>query len=458
MESFLPTALLDSLKKAKGFDEQAFIQAHTSSNSIVSVRLNPAKPFDLTHSTLQITDPVPWNIHGHYLAQRPSFTLDPFFHAGAYYVQEASSMFLEQALVQTCDLSGPLRVLDLCAAPGGKSTLIQSLISAESILVCNEVIKTRVNVLTENMTKWGGINMVVTHNDPKDFKQLSNFFDVMVVDAPCSGSGLFRKDSAAMEEWSEELVTLCSQRQQRILADALPALKTGGVLIYSTCSFSEAENESIVDWLIGEEGLESLPLQVKEDWHITETASPQYNAAGYRFYPNAVRGEGFFLAAFRKPFSNETNSFSAVKNKFDTLSKAEQSIVDGWVKKAPGHCFIKWQKDILLFNLALQQVVSILQSCLYIKSAGINIGTLMRDEFIPSHGLAMSGLIHENIPVVVLNEEAALNYLRRVDLMIDTATKGWTLIRFYGLALGFAKILPNRINNYYPKEWRIINK
>jgi 16S rRNA C967 or C1407 C5-methylase (RsmB/RsmF family)/NOL1/NOP2/fmu family ribosome biogenesis protein len=458
MESLLPTALLESLKEAKGFDEQAFIQAHTTPNSVVSVRLNPAKPFDLAQSNFKITDPVPWNTHGYYLAQRPSFTLDPFFHAGAYYVQEASSMFLEQALTQTCDLSRPLRVLDLCAAPGGKSTLIQSLISAESVLVCNEVIKTRVNVLTENMTKWGGINTVVTHNDPKDFQQLPDFFDVMVVDAPCSGSGLFRKDPAAMDEWSEQLVTLCSQRQQRILADALPALKPGGILIYSTCSFSEAENESIADWLTGEEGLESISLQIKEDWHITETVSPQHNAAGYRFYPHEVRGEGFFLAAFRKPLTNESNSFSAVKNNFDALSKTEQSIVDSWIKKAPDHCFVKFQKDILLFNHGLQQTVSTLQSCLYIKSAGINIGTLVRDECIPSHGLAMSGLTHENIPVVTLNEEAALNYLRRADLLIDAATKGWTLIRFFGLALGFAKILPNRINNYYPKEWRIINK
>lgn len=458
MESFLPTALLDSLKEAKGFDEQAFIQAHTSPNSVVSIRLNPAKPFDCSYSSLQITDTVPWNSHGHYLAQRPSFTIDPFFHAGAYYVQEASSMFLEQALVQTCDMSRPLRVLDLCAAPGGKSTLIQSLISADSVLVCNEVIKTRVNVLTENMTKWGGINTVVTHNDPKDFQQLPNFFDVMVIDAPCSGSGLFRKDPAAIEEWSEQLVTLCSQRQQRIVADALPALKPGGILIYSTCSFSEAENESIADWLAGEEGLESISLQIKEDWHITETVSPQHKAAGYRFYPHAVRGEGFFLAVFRKPFSNEMNSFSAVKNKFDTLSKAEQSIVDGWVNKAPDHSFVKFQKDILLFNHGLQQVVSTLQSCLYIKSAGINIGSLMRDEFIPNHGLAMSGLTLENTPCVTLNEEDALNYLRRADLLIEAATKGWTLIRFSDIALGFAKILPNRINNYYPKEWRIINK
>ncbi len=458
MESFLPPALLDSLRQSKGFDEQAFIEAHASVHSIASVRLNPAKPFDIRHSSLRISDSVPWSSQGHYLVERPSFTLDPFFHAGGYYVQEASSMFLEQALAQTCDLTRSLKVLDLCAAPGGKSTLIQSLISADSMLVCNEVIKTRVHVLTENIIKWGGINTVVTHNDPKDFQQLPGFFDVMVVDAPCSGSGLFRKDPAAIDEWSEQQVALCSQRQQRILADALPALKPGGILIYSTCSFSAAENECIVDWLTGEGGLESIPLQLKSDWQITETRSAENKAVGYRFYPHQLRGEGFFLAVCRKPLSNESMTAHAPKRTFDTIGKPAQQLLNSWLKQAPNHRLVHWQKDILLINDALFHNLPLLQSYLYIKGTGINIGTIMRDDFIPNHGLAMSGLTHENVPVVAVTEEAALNYLRRIDFSITSSTKGWTLVTFFGMALGFAKILPNRMNNYYPKEWRIINK
>ena len=243
---------------------------------------------------------VQWSSNGFYLQKRPSFTLDPLFHAGAYYVQEASSMFLEEALKQTVDLSQPIKILDLCAAPGGKSTLIQSVINNESLLVSNEVIKTRVNILSENITKWGAANVIVTNNDAKDFQRLPNYFDVIVVDAPCSGSGLFRKDREAISEWSEQNVHLCSQRQQRILADVLPALKEDGVLIYSTCSYSEEEDEQIADWLVEEFKVQSLKFKVEEEWGIVETQSSKQNASGYRFYPDKVKGEGFFIAVFKK--------------------------------------------------------------------------------------------------------------------------------------------------------------
>jgi 16S rRNA C967 or C1407 C5-methylase (RsmB/RsmF family) len=261
----LPKAFLQSLQNLKGFDEAAFKAVHQSDSQITSVRLNPKKIFNIQHSIFNAQlEKVLWNDNGYYLPERPSFTLDPLFHAGAYYVQEASSMFLEEVLKQTVDLTKPLKVLDLCAAPGGKSTLIQSVISKESLLVSNEVIKTRVNILAENITKWGAANVVVTNNDPSDFKRLQNYFDVIVVDAPCSGSGLFRKDANAINEWSENNVTLCSQRQQRILADIIPSLKPGGVLIYSTCSYSLEEDESIADWLSEEFRVKSLKLKIGE--------------------------------------------------------------------------------------------------------------------------------------------------------------------------------------------------
>ncbi len=238
----LPENLLNSLKGIKGFDREVFEKVHISGEQITSIRINPTKFKEpLTHHSPFIThDKIPWSQYGYYLDQRPSFTFDPLFHAGCYYVQEASSMFLEQALQQTVDLSQPLKVLDLCGAPGGKSTHIQSLISKESLLVTNEVIKNRVSVLVQNITKWGCDNVIVTHNDPKHFTRLEGYFDVIIIDAPCSGSGLFRKDAEAVAEWSLNNVALCSQRQQRILADALPSLKTNGILIYSTCSYSKA--------------------------------------------------------------------------------------------------------------------------------------------------------------------------------------------------------------------------
>jgi 16S rRNA C967 or C1407 C5-methylase (RsmB/RsmF family) len=254
----LPSSLIHSLQSTKGFEETAFINIHQSGEQITSIRINPAKqsistPLDGLQphpSTTLRAASVPWSSLGYYLHQRPSFTLDPLLHAGTYYVQEASSMFLEQAVKQTTDTSQPLMVLDLCAAPGGKSTLLQSVISNQSLLVSNEVIQSRVNILKENIIKWGSGNVIVTNNDPKDFSKLSGLFDVVVIDAPCSGSGLFRRDPEAINEWSEANVQLCSQRQQRIIADAWNCLKEEGVLIYSTCSYSTEEDEAILDWTI----------------------------------------------------------------------------------------------------------------------------------------------------------------------------------------------------------------
>ncbi|MEO6758980.1 MAG: RsmB/NOP family class I SAM-dependent RNA methyltransferase, partial [Saprospiraceae bacterium] len=212
----------------------------------VSIRLNPAK--HLPEPLLPTEAAVPWHPQGRYLAERPVFTLDPGFHAGGYYVQEASSMFLYEALRQTVDFSKKLNVLDLCAAPGGKSTLLADLVGPDSLLVANELIRSRVNSLRENLEKWGAPNVAVTSGEAGDFAGLEGFFDLIVADAPCSGEGLFRKDPAAMGEWSPAAVELCSLRQQRILSEVLPALAPGGILVYSTCTYNTAENEAQVEW------------------------------------------------------------------------------------------------------------------------------------------------------------------------------------------------------------------
>ena len=215
----LPNELLQSLEGIKGFDKEAFIDVHESGEQVTSIRVNPYKSNvksdpdsyresnDIFHvSPFTSHEKIPWTDLGYYLKSRPSFTFDPLFHAGCYYVQEASSMFLEQALKQTVDLSRPLKVLDLCAAPGGKSTHLLSLISEDSLLVSNEVIRPRANILGDNIMKWGCSNVMITNNDPRDFQQLENYFDVIVIDAPCSGSGLFRREPDAIEEWSEQNV------------------------------------------------------------------------------------------------------------------------------------------------------------------------------------------------------------------------------------------------------------
>jgi NOL1/NOP2/sun family putative RNA methylase len=456
----LPTALINSLQTVKGFDEATFKQVHQSAEQITSVRKNRGKIFNNQFSIFNAQlEEVPWNADGYYLAERPSFTSDPLFHAGAYYVQEASSMFLGQALKQTVDLLQPIKILDLCAAPGGKSTLIQSLISKESLLVSNEVIKTRVNVLSENITKWGAANVIVTNNDAKDFKRLENYFDIIVIDAPCSGSGLFRKDAAAIDEWSLNNVQLCSQRQQRILADAFPSLKENGIIIYSTCSYSTEEDEAICDWIIAAFKVASVQLKIEESWNIVETQSEIYNAAGYRFYPDKVKGEGFFIAAFKKINGQDLNQKeNRQKDATEKVTKNELEVLKPWLQNAADFFFIKQNEDIIAMPLHLQNDLAVIQNSLYIKKAGVKMGAVIRNELIPHHELALSTIISDTIASAEVDLQTALQYLRKQEIKIDPLIKGWALIKYQQLPVGWVKILPNRINNYYPKEWRILNK
>ncbi len=462
MAAELPQALIDSLQTATGFDEKTFRNIHRSGGQVVSVRLNPAKaaePGQLPFFNNVLAEKVPWNKYGYYLKERPLFTIDPLFHAGAYYVQEASSMFLQEVMQQVCDLSGDMQVLDLCAAPGGKSTLIQSIISKNSLLVSNEVIKTRAGILAENITKWGAANVVVTNNDPKDFKRLPSFFDCIVIDAPCSGSGMFRKDPDVITEWSLNNVVLCSQRQQRIIADVSDSLKPGGILIYSTCSYSVEEDEAIADWLKENYDMSSLRLNTEPAWGIVETVSSKHQCYGYRFYPGQVKGEGFFIAAFRKESGGERSSKEkrpAVKNML--ASKAEEKIASAFLKNAAEYKFLKWQNDILAIPAAIQEAAVEVQQNMYIKKAGINMGSIIREELIPSHELALSPAASGILPRLDVDEATALDYLRRKDIQVETDLRGWVVISYKGIALGLVKILSNRVNNYYPKDWRILNK
>lgn len=462
----LPATFIASIQNAKGFSKETFEEVHAGGTQITSVRLNPKKIFKIGSGVEQQSSifnsqlkRIPWSPNGFYLHERPSFTLDPLFHAGAYYVQEASSMFLEEALQQTVDLSQPLRVLDLCAAPGGKSTLIQSLLSDKSLLVSNEVIKTRVNILSENITKWGAANVIVTNNDAKDFQRLAGYFDVIVVDAPCSGSGLFRKDPDAVTEWSLQNVALCSQRQQRILADVFTALKDNGVLIYSTCSYSEEEDEQIADWLVDEFKVESVRLKLDEAWGITETQSPQKKSYGYRFYPDKVKGEGFFIAAFKKT-GDQHIEIKQAKQKVKSVRLVAKEIetVKPFFKNEDELFFFKQNEDVIAMPRAFEEDLSAMQNALYIKKAGVKVGVIIRNELIPGPELALCAMLNNNIPGIQVDKETALQYLRRQDVILNTSLKGWALIKYEELPLGWIKILPNRINNYYPKEWRILNK
>ena len=448
-----PENFLDSMAGEPGFDADNFANAHQFIDTPTSIRLNPFKKAGIKTGVQ-----VPWCPEGLYLDSRPSFTFDPLFHAGCYYVQEASSMFIGHILKTIKPNGGPVKILDLCAAPGGKSTLINSAMDADDLLVANEIIKTRVPVLSDNLSRWGTANTIVTNNDPKDFTRLKSFFDIILVDAPCSGSGMFRKDPAAMNEWSEANVGLCHQRQERILADIYPCLKEGGYLIYSTCSYSHQENEDILDWLCDEFELESLQIPIDKGWGIVETQSPQQKAWGYRFYPGKIKGEGLFAACLRKTGIQE--AMTGFKNKEQQkLVAKEMEQVKGYINEPANYYYFKANDDWMAINRHHIESLNILQRNLYIKKSGVRIGKLAGRDLVPDHELALSIIINKDAVLQTeLDREQAIQYLRRENIAIDITDKGWSLMNFEGHALGWAKLLPNRINNYYPKEIRIMNQ
>jgi len=454
----LPEQLLKSLDKVPGFDRKQFEAVHKNGEQVTSIRYNPSKPppYQQHADTTEAPARVPWSSQGQYLSERPFFTFDPLIHAGVYYVQEASSMFLEQALRQTVDLDSPLRVLDLCGAPGGKSTLIQSLLSQDSLLVSNDVIRSRANILDENLTKWGSENVIVTNSDPAAFSAMENYFDVIVVDAPCSGSGLFRRDPEAIDEWSLQNVEMCSKRQQRILAEVYPSLKKNGVLIYSTCSYSYEEDEEIADWLVAEFDFQNMPLLLDSDWGIVSSFSPVHQAQGYRFYPNRVKGEGFYLACFRKTTGETQRLKPPKKTAIQKLSKDETAIVLPWLQDDVAISLWKTGEQIIALPAALSDDLFIAAHHLYIRKAGVGIGKIAGKELIPDHSLALSNLVSSKIVGISLNLADALQYLRREEVKIESSIKGWLLVEYEGARLGWIKALGNRVNNYYPKEWRIL--
>jgi 16S rRNA C967 or C1407 C5-methylase (RsmB/RsmF family)/NOL1/NOP2/fmu family ribosome biogenesis protein len=422
----------------------AFESAHQQP-SATSIRLNPKKTNDSVHSK------IPWTEFGRYLAERPSFTLDPLFHAGTYYVQEASSMFLEQALTQTVDLTKSLKVLDLCAAPGGKSTHLLSLLSEDSLLVSNEVIRSRASILSENIQKWGNSNVVITNNDPKDFTKLTGFFDVIVVDAPCSGEGLFRKDPNAMQEWSEGNVALCAQRQQRILADVWPALKQDGILIYCTCTYNKKENEENLSWLMRDKRVESLKLKVKSEWGIEEIE--QDGIFGYRFYPHKVKGEGFFISMTKKKEETHPVSIRA-KNHLSPPPKKIIERLGDWLLHP--YEFILLNDLIVALPEKYVEEINWLSHQLNVVTKGTAIATVKHEKLIPEHALALSTELNQNnFPSIELDLATALSYLRKETILIGEGQKGFALVTYQNHPLGFVNLLGNRVNNLYPANWRI---
>lgn len=414
----------------------------------VSVRANPFK--DASGEGLRSLDcgeAVAWSSCGRYLTGRPNFTLNPLFHSGTFYVQEASSMSIEQALKQC---GSPHAVLDLCAAPGGKSTLMRSLLSDGALLVCNDPTRSRAQVLAENIAKWGHEGCLVTSNYPKDFAKVGPVFDLIAVDAPCSGEGMFRKDNPALEMWSPTNVTICAERQRDIVRTVWPALKGGGYMIYSTCTYNTAENEENIDFFCKELDAEAVAITFPPSCDITGNLLATSNAPVHRFMPHKTKGEGLFLALLRKRGGTDTQRLKG-KLRFKPLP-------DIWTETLDSKHFALLEKDNCGYAIRQSdtELVNHLLNTLYPLHIGLPLYEKKGGKAIPAHELAMSRLpgISASFPTVELALPQALDYLRRQAISID-AKKGYILLTYKNVPLGFANNLGGRANNMYPNNWRI---
>lgn len=444
----------DFIKQTKPLLEEQwndFVEA-LEQPSPTSIRINKGK----YTKTEAYSEPVLWCKDGYYLAERPSFTFDPLFHTGAYYVQEASSMIIGQVFQQYVG-NGNVKVLDLCAAPGGKSTHIASLITPDSVLVANEVIRNRANILSENIIKAGHPNVIVTNNDPADIGKLTQVFDVILIDAPCSGEGMFRKDPQAIEEWSLANVQLCKERQQRIVADVWETLCPGGILIYSTCTYNTHENEENVQWMKDTFGAEILPLDLPDEWNI-HGAFNSGNSV-YHFLPHLTRGEGFFLAVLRKSGDREDETdFAPKKSKKQPKSKSISldSVYKNWIKRNEEYSFFERSGSWFAFPERNFDFFEYIVSQLKLVSAGIRLGDVKGKDFIPDHSLAMSQTLNKDaFTLLEVDKKTAIAYLRKEALIFPDSSKGYLLLTYSGIPIGFVKNIGNRANNLYPNEWRI---
>ena len=456
----LPQAFIERTRQLLGDEAYTPFEEALQTETPVSIRPNRMKCSQPVEG-----EPIPWASSGAYLKNRPTFTFDPLFHAGCYYVQEASSMFVEKVLQEYVKES--VVMLDLCAAPGGKSTLCRSALPEGSLLVANEVMRNRSQILAENLIKWGHPEVVVTNNDPADFTELTHLFDVILTDVPCSGEGMFRKDQVAVDEWSLENVDICWKRQRRILADIWPALKPGGILIYSTCTFNREEDEDNVAWIAKEQDADVLSVPVEDSWGITGNLTGK-DFPVYRFLPHKTKGEGFFLGVLKKRADvlDETpRRFLKTSARLDKKKKgkdAKQTLVvpkeaKVWLEDSSEYALAMKDTNVVAFPKAYENEYALLQQTLKVIHAGITLGEIKGKDLIPHHSLAMStALASDAFPKAEVTYEQAISYLRKEGLVLDAGVpRGYVLLTYQDVSLGFVKNIGNRANNLYPQEWRI---
>ncbi|MCF0176000.1 MAG: rRNA cytosine-C5-methyltransferase [Bacteroidales bacterium] len=444
-----PESFVLLLEEAAGKADAAAVLEGLSRECGVSVRLNPFKPAAPTF--LESSSPVPWSSFGRILASRPSFTLEPFFHAGAFYVQESSAMFVGEMfrhVLPELPAGRPLRVLDLCAAPGGKTTDLAASLRMKCgdrfILVANEVMKQRAAVLADNVARWGDPNVVVTSLDPKCFEALEGWFDLIVADVPCSGEGMFRKDASALEQWSPDNVKLCASRQRRIIADVWPALAEGGILVYSTCTFNRLENDGNAEWIAAELGADHTGMDLEPG------EGPRRTEHGFSLFPGLVPGEGQYCAALRK-----------VGGIFRGGSQTR-------FRTVPGLAAESWFNKDMVFAMrggdtlvALPAVIADEAAFLFSKlrtlASGVTVGTVKGRDLVPDEDLALCMALWDGaFPKVELDRERALHFLHKDALAFPDSPKGFLQLTHGGVSLGFVKNLGNRSNSLHPNGRRIL--
>ena len=424
---------------------EALVEAITAGEPSVAVRVNEARGAKVPAGARR----VPWCAEGFYLADRPAFTFDTDWHAGHYYVQDASSMFIAHVIKHF--VHEPVRYLDLCAAPGGKTTAAMQALPQRSLIVANEIVPPRARVLADNVIRWGNPRCVVTSNAPANLGKFSGFFDVIATDVPCSGEGMMRKDDEAVAQWSPALVEQCAQRQREILADVWPALRPGGLLIYSTCTYNRQENEEIADFIVSELGATSLEVPIEADWNIHPAIGSPCHC--YRFMPHRVDGEGLFMTVFCKAGEGPRQD---IRIKEKNAKKVDETCKQ-WLA-APQDYIMDQQGDLTIaVPQDIGREVAALRASLNVLHAGVELATVMGRKMVPHHALAMSTARADSaFPVCEVDYPTALRYLRGESITVD-GPRGHVLVAHQGAVLGFANNLGNRANNLYPKPQRILS-
>ncbi len=446
----LPEGFRERILREAGADGAALLEALAATGPVTGIRLNPQKPAD-TSALLRGAGAVPWCGTAFTLPGRPEFTLDPLFHAGAYYVQDPSSAVHYTIVKRLTEDGRPVRVLDLCAAPGGKTTAALSALPEGSLLVANEVMPARAAALAENTAKWGHPATVVTSAPTDRFPLLGPLFDLIILDAPCSGEGMMRKEPVAVSQWSERLVESCAALQREIAADAIRALRPGGVLLYSTCTFSRQENEEMVRHFVEQYGMESIGLGL-ERYGVPRGWSDEYC---YRFMPHRTRGEGLFVAALRLPGDAPSAPLPKLGKRGKPLASKG---LPQWLAGQESYTPIEAGGGVSMLAPGLAAAVERLQGArIRILRAGVPLGTPKGRDFVPAPELALSTALRPDaFPDVPLCRDEALRYLRRDAVTLPpSAPRGFVTASYGGLRLGFLKNIGNRANNLFPDRWKI---